>query len=155
MRPGTVTRMPGGDGAGCRHHRNQHSFEVVNHRRASDQFRAITTLRYRNQSVCYARTVAYSSGSAILFSSGDSPQHASSILSGEGFDEVQPGESPFVVFCSIPLPCLAQFYCATAIKLHRLIAGNAQRLPAKWLLALSLCPWSLSPALFPLLFLTC
>jgi hypothetical protein len=33
----------------------------------------------------------------MLFSSGDSPQNASSILSGEGFDEVQPGESPFVV----------------------------------------------------------
>jgi hypothetical protein len=32
----------------------------------------------------------------MLFSSGDSPQSASSILSGEGFDEVQPGESPFV-----------------------------------------------------------
>jgi hypothetical protein len=36
----------------------------------------------------------------MLFSSGDSPQSASSNLSGEGFDEVQPGESPFVVFAS-------------------------------------------------------
>jgi hypothetical protein len=33
----------------------------------------------------------------MLFSSGDFPQHASSILSGEGFDEVYRGESPFVV----------------------------------------------------------
>jgi hypothetical protein len=33
----------------------------------------------------------------MLFSSGDSPQNASSILSGEGLDEAQPGESPFVV----------------------------------------------------------
>jgi hypothetical protein len=33
----------------------------------------------------------------MLFSSGGSPQNASSILSGEGFDEAQPGESPFVV----------------------------------------------------------
>jgi len=57
---------------------------------------AITTLSYRNQSICYARTVAYSSGSVMLFSSGDSPQHASSILSGEGFDEAYRGGSPFV-----------------------------------------------------------
>ena len=39
----------------------------------------------------------------MLFSSGDSPQSASSNLSGEGFDEVQPGESPFVVFAAKPL----------------------------------------------------
>ena len=80
--------------AGCGDH---HSFAAVNHRRASGQVRAITTLSYRNQSICYARTVAYSAGSAMLFSSGDSPQNASSILSGEGFDEVYRGESPFVV----------------------------------------------------------
>jgi hypothetical protein len=63
---------------------------------ACDQVHAITTLSYRHQSF-YSRTVAYSSASAMLFSSGDSPQNASSILSGEGFDEVQPGESPLVV----------------------------------------------------------
>jgi hypothetical protein len=33
----------------------------------------------------------------MLFSSGDSPRNTSAILSGEGFDEVQRGESPFVV----------------------------------------------------------
>jgi hypothetical protein len=33
----------------------------------------------------------------MLFSSGDSPQSVSSNLSGEGFDEMQPGESPFFV----------------------------------------------------------
>jgi hypothetical protein len=33
----------------------------------------------------------------MLFSSGDSLQSTSSNLSGEGFDEVQPGESPFFV----------------------------------------------------------
>jgi hypothetical protein len=66
-------------------------------RGSSDQVRAITILSYRNQALCYSRTVAYFSGPAMLFSSGDSPQSASSNLSGEGFDEVQPGESPFVV----------------------------------------------------------
>jgi hypothetical protein len=39
----------------------------------------------------------------MLFSSGDSPQSASSNLSGEGFDEV-PGESPFVVSTAFHLP---------------------------------------------------
>jgi light-regulated signal transduction histidine kinase (bacteriophytochrome) len=39
----------------------------------------------------------------MLFSSGDSPQSASSNLSGEGFDEVQPRESPFVVSAAKPL----------------------------------------------------
>jgi hypothetical protein len=33
----------------------------------SDQVRVITTLGYRNQALCYSRTVAYSSGSAMLF----------------------------------------------------------------------------------------
>jgi hypothetical protein len=42
----------------------------------------------------------------MLFSSGDSPQSASSNLSGEGFDEVQPGESPFVVSAVCYLPPL-------------------------------------------------
>jgi hypothetical protein len=65
-------------------------------RAPSDQVRAITTLGYRNQALCYSRTVAYFSGSAMLFSSGDSPQSASSNLSGEGFDEVQPGGSPLL-----------------------------------------------------------
>jgi hypothetical protein len=32
----------------------------------------------------------------MLFSSGDSPRNLSSILSGEGLDEVERGESPFV-----------------------------------------------------------
>jgi hypothetical protein len=70
--------------------------------------RAITTLGYRNRYFCYSRTVACSSGSAMLLSSGDSPQNASSILSGEGFDEVQRGESPFVVsaLCYLPTPDL-------------------------------------------------
>ena len=79
--------------------------QCVGHMRASDQVRAITTLYYRNQSSCYARTVAYSPGSDMLFSSGDSPKNASSILSGEGFDEVQPGGSPFVVsaVCHLPI----------------------------------------------------
>jgi hypothetical protein len=40
----------------------------------------------------------------MLFSSGGSPQNASSILSGEGFDEVQPGESPLVVSTAFHLP---------------------------------------------------
>jgi hypothetical protein len=70
--------------------------------------RAITTLGYRNRYFCYSRTVACSSESAMLLSSGDSPQNASSILSGEGFDEVQRGESPFVVsaLCYLPTPDL-------------------------------------------------
>jgi lysophospholipase L1-like esterase len=42
----------------------------------------------------------------MLFSSGDSPQSASSNFSGEGFDEVQPGESPFVVSASSNSPGL-------------------------------------------------
>jgi hypothetical protein len=40
----------------------------------------------------------------MLFSSGGSPQNASSILSGEGFDEVQPGGSPFLVSAVCRLP---------------------------------------------------
>jgi hypothetical protein len=40
----------------------------------------------------------------MLFSSGGSSQSASSNLSGEGFDEVQPGESPFVVSAVCYLP---------------------------------------------------
>jgi hypothetical protein len=51
----------------------------------------------------------------MLFSSGDSPQSASSNLSGEGFDEVQPGESPFVVFAAKPL------------RLHTLLMGLSGR----------------------------
>jgi hypothetical protein len=70
----------------------------------SDQVRAITTLSYRNQALCYSRTVAYFSGSAMLFSSGDSPKNASSILSGERLDEVQPGESPFVFSAAFDAP---------------------------------------------------
>jgi hypothetical protein len=45
----------------------------------------------------------------MLFSSGDSPQNASSILSGEGLDEVQPGESPFVVSAVSRLPTSLSF----------------------------------------------
>jgi hypothetical protein len=33
----------------------------------------------------------------MLFSSGDSPRNLSSILSGEGLDEVERGESSFVL----------------------------------------------------------
>jgi hypothetical protein len=51
-------------------------------RRPSDQARAITILSYRNEFFCYSRTVAYFSGSAMLYSSDDSPQSASSNLSG-------------------------------------------------------------------------
>jgi hypothetical protein len=40
----------------------------------------------------------------MLFSSGDSPHCASSILSGEGLDEVQPGESPFIISAVFHLP---------------------------------------------------
>jgi hypothetical protein len=57
----------------------------------------------------------------MLFSTGDFPQNASSILSGEGLDEVQPGESPFVVSAISRLAYLALFSCATAVALHRLI----------------------------------
>jgi len=67
----------------------------------------------------------------MLFSSGDSPQNASSILSGEGFDEVQPGGSPFVVSAVSHLPTSLSSPEA-AFRLHRLILRNAQRLPAKW-----------------------
>jgi hypothetical protein len=69
-----------------------------------DRVRAITILSYRNQALCYSWTVAYFSEPAMLFSSGDSPQSASSNLSGEGFDEVQPGESPFFVSEACHLP---------------------------------------------------
>ena len=114
-RPGTVARVPGGNGAGRRHRRDQQSFAVVNHMRASDQVRAITTPGYRNQFICYARTVAYSSGSAMLFSSGDSPQHASSILSGEGFERGASRRVTVRCFCSMPLAYLARFSCATGL----------------------------------------
>lgn len=82
---------------------DQHPIAVVNHMRAPDQVRAITILSYRNQALCYSRTIAYRAGSDMLFSSGDSPQSASSNLSGEGFDEVQPGESPFFISAAGPL----------------------------------------------------
>ena len=53
----------------------------------------------------------------MLFSSGDSPHSASSNLSGEGFDEAQPGESPFFVSTAIP-PCLVLL--RNRIKRHKL-----------------------------------
>ena len=99
--------------------------------RASDQIRAITTLSYGNQFICYARTLANSSGSAMLFSSGDSPQHASSILSGEGLDEVQPGESPFVVSAVCHLAASLSSPAQRGIKLHRLILGHTCTYPAQ------------------------
>ena len=40
----------------------------------------------------------------MLFSSGDSPRNTSAILSGEGFDEVQRGESPFLVSALFQTP---------------------------------------------------
>jgi hypothetical protein len=54
----------------------------------------------------------------MLFSSGGSPQFTSSILSGEGFDEVQPGESPFVV--SAGLPYLPIYLAQAFLKQRRL-----------------------------------
>jgi hypothetical protein len=59
----------------------------------------------------------------MLFLSGDSPQSASSNLSGEGFDEVQPGQSPFVVSgaCQLP-PRLV--HCRNGIKHHGLQLGH-------------------------------
>ena len=64
----------------------------------------------------------------MLFSSGDSPQSISSILSGEGLDEVQPGESPFVFSAACYLPTSLSSP-ATAVKLHRLIPQPAQGQP--------------------------
>jgi hypothetical protein len=88
-----------------------------------DQVRVITILSYRNQALCYSRTVAYFSGPAMLFSSGDSPQSASSNLSGEGFDEVQPGESPFFVSAACHSP--PRLVLRRTIELHGLMLGHA------------------------------
>jgi hypothetical protein len=96
-----------------------------------DQVRVITILSYRNQALCYSRTVAYFSGPALLFSSGDSPQNASSHLSGEGFDEVQPGESPFVVSARSYLPTSLTSLEATTVKLHRPIPRHASTHPGQ------------------------
>jgi len=43
---------------------------LVNHMRERDQVRGVAILSYRNQSICYARTVAYCARSGMLFSSG-------------------------------------------------------------------------------------
>jgi hypothetical protein len=51
----------------------------------------------------------------MLFSSGDSPQSATSIPSGEGFDEVQPGESPFAVSAVCHLPASLNFPESTGL----------------------------------------
>jgi predicted transcriptional regulator len=56
----------------------------------------------------------------MLFSSGDSPQSASSNLSGEGFDEVQPGESPLVVSAACYLPPRLVLW-RNGIKHHELV----------------------------------
>jgi hypothetical protein len=62
---------------------------------------AITTCSYHKPVVYYSRALAYSYRRSMLSSSGDFPGTLSSILSGEGLDEREHGESPFV-FLGIP-----------------------------------------------------
>jgi hypothetical protein len=57
----------------------------------------ITTFSYYNSVVYYPRIMAYFGRNGILSSSGDFPGTLSSILSGEGFDEREQGESPLVI----------------------------------------------------------
>jgi hypothetical protein len=57
----------------------------------------ITTCYYHKPVVYYSRTMAYSSRTDMLFSSGDFPRTLSSILSGEGFDEREQGKSPLAL----------------------------------------------------------
>jgi hypothetical protein len=56
----------------------------------------ITVCSYYNSAFYYPRTMAVSCGRRMLISSGDSLRTLSSILSGEGFDEREQRESPFV-----------------------------------------------------------
>jgi hypothetical protein len=58
---------------------------------------SITTCCYHKPVVYYSRTMAYSSRTDMLFSSGDFPRTLSSILSGEGFDEREQGKSPLAL----------------------------------------------------------
>src|ERR1700733_11685085 len=58
---------------------------------------SITTCCYHKSVVYYSRTMADSSRTDMLFSSGDSPRTLSSILSGEGFDEREQGQSPLSI----------------------------------------------------------
>jgi hypothetical protein len=56
----------------------------------------ITACSYYNSAFYYSRTMAVSGKGSMLISSGDSLRTLSSILSGEGFDEREQRESPFV-----------------------------------------------------------
>ena len=60
---------------------------------------AITTCSYHKPLVYYSRALAYSCGRRMLSSSGDFPETLLSILSGEGFDEREHGESLLVFSC--------------------------------------------------------
>jgi len=56
----------------------------------------ITACSYYNSAFYYSRIMAVSGRSSMLISSGDSLRTLSSILSGEGLDEREQRESPFV-----------------------------------------------------------
>ena len=56
---------------------------------------AITACYYHKTPLYYSRIVAISAKRSMLFSGGDFLKTLSSILSGEGFDEGEQGESPF------------------------------------------------------------
>jgi hypothetical protein len=73
---------------------------------------SITTCCYHKSVVYYSRTLANSSRTDMLFSSGDFPRTLSSILSGEGFDEREQGKSPlaildFTLTFALPAPAPA------------------------------------------------
>jgi len=59
---------------------------------------AITACCYHKTAHYYSRIVAIFGRRSMLFSGGDFPGTLSSILSGEGFDEGEQGESPFKHF---------------------------------------------------------
>jgi hypothetical protein len=56
----------------------------------------ITSCSYDKSAADYSRTLANSCRRSMLSSSGDFPRTLSSILSGEGLDEREPGKSPLV-----------------------------------------------------------
>jgi hypothetical protein len=58
--------------------------------------RVITSCCYYKPVMDYARSIAKSVGTSMLFSSGDSSRTLSSILSGEGLDEREQEESPLL-----------------------------------------------------------
>ena len=68
----------------------------------------ITACSYYNSAFYYSRTMAVSGKGSMLISSGDSLRTLSSILSGEGFDEREQRESPFV-FSPWPTPIATDF----------------------------------------------